>query len=80
MRNVSSEVIKYFLRLAIREITVFYNMVLDTGISLDKWKSATVIPVPKVANAPKSTDLREISLPLIPGKLICFCQNTFFGR
>ena len=36
----------------------------------DKWKVATVTPIPKVTNATNPTDLRPISLLPIPGKLI----------
>ena len=68
--DVSSKVVKDFIRLASKEIMYLCNMVLDTGIFPDKWKIATVTPIPKVANATEATDLRHISLLPIPGKIL----------
>ena len=68
--NISSNVVKDFMSLANKQITFLYNMILDTGIFPDKWKIATVTPIPKVANATEATDLRPISLLPVPGKLL----------
>ena len=68
--NISSRVLKDFLQLASRELTILFNHILDTGIFPDKWKIATVTPIPKVANATDPSDLRPISLLPIPGKLL----------
>ena len=68
--NVSSRVLKDFLTLANRELTNLYNSILETGIFPDKWKIATVTPIPKVANATNPSDLRPISLLPVPGKLL----------
>ena len=68
--SISSRVLKDFLTLAIREITHLYNCILQSGIFPDKWKVATVTPIPKVANASEPNDLRPISLLPVPGKLI----------
>ena len=70
MDNVSSRVLKDFLILASREITLLYNRVIATGVFPDKWKVATVTPIPKVQIAEHPTDLRPISLLPIPGKLL----------
>ena len=70
MDNVSSRVLKDFLTLASREVTLLYNRVIQSGVFPDKWKIATVTPIPKVQNAEDPTDLRPISLLPIPGKLI----------
>ena len=68
--NINTRVIKDFLALSLREITQLYNNILNTGIFPDKWKTATVTPIPKVPNAKTPTDLRPISLLPIPGKLL----------
>ena len=70
MDNISGRVIKDFLTLAAREITILYNNILASGIFPDKWKIATVTPIPKVANAESPTDLRPISLLPVPGKIL----------
>ena len=68
--NVSGRVLKDFLQLANRELTLLYNHILDTGIFPDRWKIASVTPIPKVANATDPSDLRPISLLPVPGKLL----------
>ena len=70
MDNVNSRVLKDFLQLGSREVTHLYNRILDTGVFPDKWKVATITPIPKVPNATSPTDLRPISLLPIPGKLL----------
>ena len=70
IEDVSSRVLKNFLELANREITALYNNVLNSGIFPDKWKIATVTPIPKVPHASNPTDLRPISLLPVPGKLL----------
>ena len=68
--NVSSRILKDFLTLVSRELTLLYNNIIDTGIFPDKWKIATVTPIPKTTCAVNPTDLRPISLLPIPGKLL----------
>ena len=68
--NVSARVIKDFLSLISRELTLLFNNILETGVFPDKWKMATVTPIPKVSNATLPTELRPISLLPIPGKLL----------
>ena len=68
--NISSRVLKDFMLLVRKEITTLYNMIIDTGVFPDKWKVATVTPIPKVSNATNPTDLRPISLLPLPGKLL----------
>ena len=68
--NISSRVLKDFMLLAVREITHLFNLVINTGIFPDKWKIATVTPIPKVATATEPSDLRPISLLPVVGKLL----------
>ena len=68
--NVSSRVVKDFLMLISRELTILYNNILSSGIFPSKWKVATVTPIPKIPNASNPTDLRPISLLPVPGKLL----------
>ena len=42
---------------------------IDTRVFPDKWKKATVIPIPKVAKPQGPEDLRPISLQPLPGKI-----------
>ena len=50
--------------------TKLYNKILATGCYPNKWKIATVIPIPKVTNATSPNDLRPISLLPLPGKIL----------
>ena len=68
--NVSGRVVKDFLTLISRELTVLNNNILDTGLYPDKWKIATATPIPKVTTATNPSDLRPISLLPVPGKLL----------
>ena len=67
---ISSRVLKDFLTLASREVTLLYNNIIDSGIFPDKWTIAMVTPIPKISCAVNLTDLRTISLLPIPGKLL----------
>ena len=67
---VNSRVLKEFLTLSSRELTMLYNNIIDTGIFPNKWKIATVTPIPKVPLASSPSDLRPISLLPVPGKLL----------
>ena len=58
------------MTLASREITLLFNSDIETGFFPDKWKIATVTPIPKVQNATHPTNLRPISLLPVPGKLL----------
>ena len=70
IENISSRVLKDFLTLASREVTILYNRIITSCVFPDRWKIATVTPIPKVQNAQHPTDLRPISLLPIPGKLL----------
>ena len=52
------------------EFTLLFNKIIESGIFPDKWKIATVTPIPKVTSASEPTDLRPISLLPVPGKLL----------
>ena len=51
-------------------LTKFYNQIVNDGIYPDKWKIATVVPIPKVSLATSPNELRPISLLPLPGKLM----------
>ena len=68
--NISSRVLKDFMYLARGEFTLLFNKIIESGIFPDKWKIATVTPIPKVTCASEPTDLRPISLLPVPGKLL----------
>ena len=50
--------------------TKLYNHIFNTGIYPKDWKTATVVPIPKVTNATNPNDLRPISLLPLPGKIL----------
>ena len=50
--------------------TKLYNNILSTGCYPNKWKIATVIPIPKTNNASRPNDLHPISLLPLPGKIL----------
>ena len=47
-----------------------YNNITNLGCYPDKWKTATVIPIPKIPNPTTTNDLRPISLLPLPGKVL----------
>ena len=49
-------------------IVHLYNLILTSSIYPQDWKIATVVPIPKVANATKPGELRPISLLPLPEK------------
>ena len=50
--------------------TKLYNHIFNTGIYPKDWKTATVVPIPKVTNATNPNNLRPISLLPLPGKIL----------
>ena len=50
--------------------TKLYNHIFNTGIYPKDWKTATVVPIPKVTNATNPNDLRPISLLPLPGTIL----------
>ena len=50
--------------------TNLYNQIINDGIYPEKWKIATVVPIPKVSLATNPNELRPISLLPLPGKLL----------
>lgn len=68
--GLSSRLIKDAMIIMIAEFTFLFNTSLLTCKVPSKWKEAIVIPIPKVANSQKFSDLRPISLLPIPGKML----------
>ena len=50
--------------------TKLYNLIFNTGKYHKDWKTATVVPIPKITNATSPNDLRPISLLPLPGKIL----------
>ena len=50
--------------------TCLYNNIINLGCYPDKWKIATVIPIPKIPNPTTANELRPISLLPLPGKVL----------
>lgn len=68
--DVSSRLIKDAMGSMQSEFLYLMNLSLITGCVPNQWKIATVIPIPKVKNSTKVTDLRPISLLPLPGKIL----------
>ena len=51
-------------------LVYLYNMIIRQSLYPDEWQIATVVPLPKVANANQPGDLRPISLLPLPGKIL----------
>ena len=68
--NMSSAFLKEVMAILINEFTHLYNLTISTGLFPDKWKTATVTPIPKVPNPKSCNDLRPISILPLPGRLM----------
>ena len=53
---------------------------INTNIFPDKWKSATIVPIPKIAKPMGPEDLRPISLLPLPGKIFEHLINMQMDR
>ena len=51
-------------------LTHILNCSMTSGFFPDKWKTGTVIPIPKVTNPTKTGELRPISLLPLTSKII----------
>ena len=70
MDTISSKIWKVFYERFDYIIVHLYNLILTTSVYPQDWKIATVVPIPKVANATKPGELRPISLLPLPGKVL----------
>ena len=68
MDTISSRIWKVFYERFDYIIVHLYNLILTSSVYPQDWKIATVVPIPKVANATKPGELRPISLLPLPGK------------
>lgn len=69
VKNINATFLISAIQILIEEYTHLYNLVLTQGIYPDKWKIATVTPIPKIANPKLCGDLRPISILPLPGKI-----------
>jgi hypothetical protein len=69
MDNISAAFVKGALTVLNKEFTHLCNIIIETGKFPDKWKVATVTPIPKVTNPQSCNDLRPISLLPLPGRI-----------
>ena len=70
IRTISSRIWKIVYQNFPVIFTKFYNQIVNDGIYPDKWKIATVVPIPKVSLATSPNELKPISLLPLPGKLL----------
>ena len=70
MSTISSKVWKLFYDSFGHIMVHLYNLVLISTEYPQDWKIATVVPIPKIANATKPGELRPISLLPLPGKIL----------
>ena len=68
MDTIPSRIWKVFYERFDYIIVHLYNLILTSSVYPQDWKIATVVPIPKVANATKPGELRPISLLPLPGK------------
>ena len=74
--NVPAWILKNHANILAGPLTAIFNSSLREGIIPDTWKSANIIPVPKV-NPPNTIekDIRPISLTPIASKTLEFAKN-----
>ena len=70
MDNISSRLIRDALLALFKEFTHLLNLSLAEGIFPNKWKSATVTPIPKAGDQKQVSNLRPISFIPLPGKIM----------
>ena len=70
MSTISSKVWRLFYDSFGHIMVHLYNLVLISTEYPQDWKIATVVPIPKIANATKPGELRPISLLPLPGKIL----------
>ena len=68
--NINSAFIKQSMVILVKEFTHLFNLVVASGVFPDKWKKATVTPIPKVPNPTSCNELRPISILPLPGRLM----------
>ena len=70
MTNLRTTFLKETMAIMAKEFTYLYNLVITTAIFPDKWKIATVTPIPKIGRPETCNDLRPISILPLPGKIM----------
>lgn len=70
IRGISSRILKDAMVIMLEEFTHLFNLSIKSGNVPPSWKIATVVPIPKVTNSTNVSDLRPISLLLLPGKIL----------
>ena len=70
MENINTAFVKSSLNLMINEFHYLVNKIIETGVYPDSWKTATVTPIPKIANPKTCGDLRPISILPMPGRVL----------
>lgn len=70
MANLSTGFLKTVLMYFTKELQHLYNIIIETGIYPDKWKTGTVTPIPKVKNPITCNELRPITILPMPGRIL----------
>ena len=68
--SLSSRLLKDSFTILSKQLTHLFSMSLKKGGVPEKWKHATVIPIPKEGDHADVNNLRPISLLPLPGKLL----------
>ena len=68
--HINSRVLKEAFKALIPELTIVFNISIQSESFPDSWKSATVIPIPKSGDLCKVENYIPISLLPLPGKLL----------
>ncbi len=69
LNQLKARLVKDALKHISASLTKIYSQCINNGVFPDKWKIATVVPIPKVAIPFSANQLRPISLLLVPGKV-----------
>ena len=68
--DISSRVLKDVFRVIVPQLVYLYNLSFEVGSFPDKWKIATIIPLPKGGDRTEVSNFRPVSLLPLPGKII----------
>ena len=70
LKGISSYVLKLCLEVLNEKLLVIMNKYLFQGYFPLKWRTASVVPIPKITIAKEIGDLRPIAITPLPGKLL----------
>ena len=70
LNNISSNIVKLVVPVLADQFAHLFNCSIEQSIFPQKWKEATVVPIPKPGDRTQISNYRPISLLPLPGKIL----------